>query len=96
MEPSPQKKKLVRHLSLALYASYSGIVLCIAGLAAFGDDYRWVESQRVHPTLNPVFYAGAVESLHSAYFLIIPLLGVLFLLTTIFIWLVWRDSKKFD
>ena len=96
MEPSPQKKKLVRHLSIAFYASFTGVVLCIAGLVVFGEHYGWVELQRVHPTPNPVFYAGALELVHYACFLIIPVLGVLFLLTTIFIWLLWRDSKRVD
>ena len=95
METSPRKKRLVRHLAIALGISFAGFACCAITLFRVGEHRGWIESQRVHPTLNPVYYAAALDMVHDSWFWVIPLLGALFLLIAITVCLLWRDAKNF-
>ena len=87
MEPSPQKKQLVRSLAIVLFASLAGLVSCIVGFFVFGVSNGWVESQRALPKPDPVYYKAALEIIHYACFCSIPAYGVFFLLIAINVWL---------
>ena len=95
METPLQKKSSVHRLAIAFWISMAGFVLCVITPFCFGMGYGWVESQRVQPTPNPVYYAAVLEDIHHVRFWMMPLLGGLFLLIAITTFLLWRDAKRF-
>jgi hypothetical protein len=95
MEELPKKKQSVRlAIALAFGISAAGFVVCVVVLFLFGEHYGWVESQRVHPTPNPVYYVGVLDLVHYSCFWVIPWLAGLFLLIAIMVCWLWRVCKK--
>ena len=91
---SPLKTKSVSSLAVAFVVSCLGFLACVAFVVLLWQHHGWIETERAHPTANPVFYAAALEMVHYACFLMLPFLGFVFIVTCLLMWKHHRDSVR--
>jgi hypothetical protein len=91
---NPKRKNPEYKLKLALIVSFAMFVLCLIFCLETLNFRAFVETQRIHPTPTPELYKNFLDVIHYACFVVMPAMGVLYLVIANCIWQYRREVKK--